>query len=101
MQNSAQNLRPRPAPAGDVGVRRSRAQPFDCLTDVRPNMTDNPSAKRPEPLVTEAARAMRLRRTRTEKLAIGSLDDEHLTVAAQYNPKEIQLEKQIPWQSHN
>jgi len=30
-------------------------------------------------------------------LWIGSLDDEELTVRAQYNPKELQVDKNIPW----
>lgn len=32
-----------------------------------------------------------------EKLTIGSLDDVHLQVVAQYNPRELQIDKQIPW----
>jgi hypothetical protein len=32
-----------------------------------------------------------------EKLAIGSLDNTPLTVVAQYNPKELQIEKAIQW----
>ena len=34
------------------------------------------------------------------KLWIGSLDDEGLEVRAQYNPKELQIDKQITWQEH-
>jgi len=30
-------------------------------------------------------------------VSIGSVDDENLTVAAQYNPKELQIDKQVPW----
>jgi len=36
-----------------------------------------------------------------EKLTIGSLDDVTLTVQAQYNPKELQIDKQIPWLEHS
>jgi hypothetical protein len=32
---------------------------------------------------------------------IGSLDDTGLTVEAQYNPKELQVDKNIPWQKKN
>lgn len=32
---------------------------------------------------------------------IGSLDDTGLTVEAQYNPKELQIDKNIPWQKKN
>jgi len=35
------------------------------------------------------------------KLWIASLDDPTLEVQAQYNPKELQIDKQIPWQQHN
>ena len=38
-------------------------------------------------------------RGKLEKLTIGSLDHSKLTVVAQYNPKELQLDKQIPWKS--
>jgi len=38
---------------------------------------------------------------KVEKLAIGSLDKERLTVVAQYNPKELQIDKQVPWMQHN
>ncbi len=34
------------------------------------------------------------------KLTIGSLDDQSLTVEAQYNPKEIDLAKQATWKDH-
>lgn len=34
------------------------------------------------------------------KLWLGSLDDPRLEVRAQYNPKELQLDKQIPWAEH-
>lgn len=33
------------------------------------------------------------------KLTIGSLDDETLTVSAQYNPRELQVDRVIPWQA--
>jgi hypothetical protein len=32
---------------------------------------------------------------------IGSLDDDSLTVQAQYNPKEIQVDKNVGWQKKN
>ncbi len=31
------------------------------------------------------------------KLTIGSLDDQGLTVRAQYNPKELQVDQAVPW----
>lgn len=34
------------------------------------------------------------------KLWIGSLDNPQLKIRAQYNPKELQIDKQIPWQPH-
>ncbi|MEZ4364282.1 MAG: hypothetical protein R3B48_29175 [Kofleriaceae bacterium] len=34
------------------------------------------------------------------KVAIGSLDDEDLTVYAQYRPKELQVDQAIPWTKH-
>jgi phage protein U len=36
-------------------------------------------------------------------VAIGSVDEneEHLTVVAQYNPKELQIDKNIPWQKNS
>jgi hypothetical protein len=38
--------------------------------------------------------------TRVEKVIIGSLDDPELGVEAQYNPKEIGIDKSIPWTPH-
>lgn len=35
-----------------------------------------------------------------EKVWIGSLDETSLKVEAQYNPKELQLDKTVPWQKH-
>ncbi len=35
------------------------------------------------------------------KLWIGSLDNPGIVVEAQYNPKELQIDKQIPWLDHN
>lgn len=35
------------------------------------------------------------------KLTIGSLEDSTLTVQAQFNPKEVQLDRQVPWGEHN
>ena len=36
-----------------------------------------------------------------DKISIGSLDDARLGVNAQYNPKELQIDKSVPWQKHN
>jgi hypothetical protein len=36
----------------------------------------------------------------TTKLSIGSLDKPSLTVEAQYNPKELEISKTIPWTPH-
>ncbi|HET9988540.1 MAG TPA: hypothetical protein VFQ65_08465 [Kofleriaceae bacterium] len=36
-----------------------------------------------------------------EKISIGSIDDPSIGVMAQYNPKELQIEKSVPWQKHN
>jgi len=33
----------------------------------------------------------------TEKLTIGSIDNTKLTVSAQYNPKELQVDQNVPW----
>ncbi len=35
------------------------------------------------------------------KLTIGSLDDPQLEVSAQYNPKEIELQRSVGWKAHN
>jgi len=35
------------------------------------------------------------------KLTIGSLDNTKLTVSAHYNPKELQIDKDVPWTFHN
>ncbi len=35
------------------------------------------------------------------KISIGSLDETGLSVDAQYNPKELQIDKSVPWQKHN
>jgi hypothetical protein len=35
------------------------------------------------------------------KIWIASIDTPSLEVQAQYNPKELQIDKQIPWQPHN
>jgi hypothetical protein len=37
----------------------------------------------------------------TERLSIGSKDNSDLSVEAQYNPKELQVDRSIPWQKHN
>jgi hypothetical protein len=34
------------------------------------------------------------------KLTIGSLDDNSLVVEAQYNPKELQIKRAVPWTEH-
>jgi phage protein U len=34
-------------------------------------------------------------------ISIGSVDDKSLTVDAQYNPKELQIDKNVPWQKKN
>ena len=36
-----------------------------------------------------------------KKLKIGSLDDSGLSVEAQYNPKELEVVKPVPWTKHN
>lgn len=38
-----------------------------------------------------------------EKISIGSIDEptEENSVSAQYNPKELQIDKSVPWQKHN
>ncbi len=41
------------------------------------------------------------KRPKIARLTIGSLDDSSLTVVAQYNPKEIELARTVPWQKHN
>jgi hypothetical protein len=35
------------------------------------------------------------------KISIGSLDEPKVGVNAQYNPKELQIDKTVPWQKHN
>jgi hypothetical protein len=35
------------------------------------------------------------------KLTLGSVDDPNIEVVAQYNPKELQIDKNVPWQKHN
>jgi phage protein U len=35
------------------------------------------------------------------KISIGSLDEAGIGVDAQYNPKELQIDKSVPWQKHN
>ncbi len=40
----------------------------------------------------------------TAKLTLGSVDipnDPNYQVTAQYNPKELQIDKNVPWQKHN
>src|SRR5262245_39432458 len=39
--------------------------------------------------------------TKGARLSIGSLDDTGLSVEAQYNPKELQLDRPVPWAKHN
>lgn len=38
--------------------------------------------------------------TRLEKIVIGSLDDPHVGVEAQYNPRELTIDKAVPWTEH-
>lgn len=40
-------------------------------------------------------------RPKIARLTIGSLDDPKLSVVAQYNPKEIELARTVPWAKHN
>ncbi len=35
------------------------------------------------------------------KISIGSYDEPTIHVEAQYNPKELQVDKAVPWQKHN
>ena len=35
------------------------------------------------------------------KISIGSIDEPTISVEAQYNPKELQIDKSVPWQKHN
>jgi len=35
------------------------------------------------------------------KITIGSLDDETLTATAQYNPKELQVDQNVPWKKQD
>jgi hypothetical protein len=35
------------------------------------------------------------------RLSIGSLDKSSLSVEAQYNPKDLQLDRPVPWAKHN
>lgn len=37
----------------------------------------------------------------TEKVSIGSLDEKGLSVRAQYNPKDLQVDLTVPWQKVN
>jgi hypothetical protein len=34
----------------------------------------------------------------TEKISIGSLDDSSISVTAQYNPSQVQVDMNVPWQ---
>lgn len=36
-----------------------------------------------------------------EKISIGSLDESGLSIKAQYNPKDLQVDLQVPWQKAN
>jgi len=40
-------------------------------------------------------------RPQIARLTIGSLDDPKLNVVAQYNPKELELARTVPWTKHN
>ena len=35
------------------------------------------------------------------KISIGSIDEPASECEAQYNPKELQIDKSVPWQKHN
>lgn len=39
--------------------------------------------------------------TAKEKITIGSLDDKSISVKAQYNPKELQVDMSVPWSKVN
>lgn len=56
---------------------------------------DRPSAP-PQPL----ARPTPTTSTRLEKIVIGSLDDANVGVEAQYNPRELTIDKAVPWTEH-
>ena len=36
-------------------------------------------------------------RPKTEKIALISIDDEKVQVTAQFNPKELQIDQNVPW----
>ena len=36
-----------------------------------------------------------------EKISIGSLDEPSVSIKAQYNPKDLQVDLQVPWQKQN
>jgi hypothetical protein len=36
-----------------------------------------------------------------EKISIGSLDEPSVSIKAQYNPKDLQVDLEVPWQKHN
>lgn len=36
-----------------------------------------------------------------ETISIGSIDEPSIGIKAQYNPKELQIDKAVPWQKHN
>ena len=62
-------------------------------------MTPSPSAGTVEPVQDKNKRTVAFLPARA-KLCIGSLDEPELEVYAQYNPKELQIDKQITWQEH-
>jgi hypothetical protein len=60
----------------------------------------NPRAARPmPPLMQKFAPPVAFLPARA-KLWIGSLDNPEIEVRAQYNPKELQIDKQVPWGDH-
>jgi hypothetical protein len=50
-----------------------------------------------DPYPFERAKNQKPWGAKVEKLYFGSLDKPKLTVVAQFNPKELQVDKQIPW----
>src|SRR5512140_2927212 len=63
----------------------------NTLVPNRPNLAN----------MINAAKGMVSNGSKVENLSIGSLDAVNLTVVADYNPKELQIDKQIPWHQHN
>ncbi|TMQ23295.1 MAG: hypothetical protein E6J91_00245 [Deltaproteobacteria bacterium] len=53
------------------------------------------------PAMMNTARRRLTWSAKLEKLTIGSLDNHRLHVVAQYNPKDLQIDKQVSWLTHN